>query len=404
MHFSLRGSRVLFDEPVPFTIEAAVPGTHIEVFVEFSVAGEVLRSSAIFVADERGSIDPARVAPLEGSYTGVDGRGLYWSADPEAAWPTRPSIDDVPVRVVGRIDGAVVATVEFLRALVGDRVEIVDVNDGPTLRFFRPSGRGPFPGVVVVGGSEGGRASADVVAAALASRGVASLAVAYFGLEGLPTFHHEVPIENVHRAIHWLCAHTDVRPGGVGVYGSSRGGELALLLGATSPDVSRVVANAPSGVVWSGTDSSGPTLGSAWSLEGRPVPWLQRRPDSEANRAASAADEVELRAVFEDELRRGDRHDLDRGNDRRGARERTDPDVLRRVRCDVAVDGVGRSRCRPCPRRWRAPPCRAHCVRSRGARLRARSRHRAAHLGQAPGDRQANVARRNEASKCSRVS
>jgi dienelactone hydrolase len=59
-------------------------------------------------------------------------------------------------------------------------------------------------------------------------------------------------------------------------------------------------------------DSSGPTVGSAWSLEGRPIPWLQRRPDSAANGAASAADEVQLRAVFEDELRRADRHRLDR--------------------------------------------------------------------------------------------
>ena len=207
-----------------FTVEAAVPGTHVVVSVEFSVAGEVLRSSAVFVAAARGGIDPASVAPLEGSYSGVDGRGLYWSADPEAAWPSRPSIDDVPVRAVARVDGVVVDTVQLVRAMVGDGVEIVDVNDSRTPRFFKPSG--PDPSRVSWWSADpkvGGRAP---MCSLLRWRHTAwhrSQAVAYFGMDGLPAFHREVPIQDVHRAIGWLGAHVDVRPGGVGVFGSLRG-------------------------------------------------------------------------------------------------------------------------------------------------------------------------------------
>lgn len=311
MEFLLRSRRVLFDEPVPFTIEAVAAGTPVEVAVECTVAGAVLRSSAIFVSDERGAIDPALVAPVAGAYSGIDGRGLYWSADPTEDWPGRASIDDVPVRAVARIDDRIVGSVEYVRAFIGAGVEAALVNVGQTERLFTPNGTGPFPGVVVLGGSDAGRAGADVFAAAFASRGVAALAVGYFGMKGLPAFHQAVPLENLHRAINWLQGHPVVRPGGVGVFGTSRGGEFALLLGATSSQVNRVVANVGSGIVWSGMDSTGPTWGSAWSLDGHPVPCVQRRPDSELNRAAYAAAEVELRLLFEHDLAHADPRDVD---------------------------------------------------------------------------------------------
>ena len=57
--------------------------------------------------------------------------------------------------------------------------------------------------------------------------------------------------------------------GGVGVIGGSRGGELALLLGALFRQVSSVVAIAPSHAMWGGYSRS-----PAWTLNGKGLPYM----------------------------------------------------------------------------------------------------------------------------------
>ena len=142
------------------------------------------------------------------------------------------------------------------------------------------------------------------MAASLSQHGIAALAVAYFGLPGLPAFHQAVSIDRIHGVIDEFARHPRVARGGVGVFGTSRGGELALLLASTCSTVSRVVANVPSGIVWSGNDASGTTPGSAWSLHGQPVRSLMRSNDSEASRRAWAADVIELAPVFAEAIDR----------------------------------------------------------------------------------------------------
>lgn len=57
--------------------------------------------------------------------------------------------------------------------------------------------------------------------------------------------------------------------------GTSRGGELALLLGATYPAVRAVVAYVPSHVVWRGGAPGVPPPVPAWTLGGEPVPLMR---------------------------------------------------------------------------------------------------------------------------------
>ena len=86
----------------------------------------------------------------------------------------------------------------------------------------------------------------------LTSHGFVTLAFAYFGIPPLPPGLAEIPLEYFGTAIHWLQRQEGVSPQSLAVMGPSRGGELALLLGATFPEIRAVVAHLPSGTLWMG--------------------------------------------------------------------------------------------------------------------------------------------------------
>ena len=163
-----------------------------------------------------------------------------------------------------------------VRRYVDDGLFLEDVVDGTivgTLALPDPArfGPGPYPAVLCFGGSEGGAGSGVFRAMYLASLGVAAFGVAYFGEDGVPDELSEVPLEILEADLAFLAAHPDIDAARIGVMGGSRGGELALLLGAHFPVVKAVVAQAPSGLVW-GSVLSGAV--SAWTLDGEPVPFV----------------------------------------------------------------------------------------------------------------------------------
>jgi dienelactone hydrolase len=127
---------------------------------------------------------------------------------------------------------------------------------------------------MVVGGSEGGIRGAEWLAFQFAEKGFATLAVAYFGMESLPEKLADIPLEYFDRAISWLGRQSFVQPGRIAVLGASRGAELALLVAAHNHAVDRVVAYAPSHVVW-GPVSAGeaPTV-SSWTRGGQSLAFV----------------------------------------------------------------------------------------------------------------------------------
>ncbi len=132
--------------------------------------------------------------------------------------------------------------------------------------------------MIVFGGWAGGIREGG--AEALASEGFAALALAYLGMDPLPRDLVEIPLEYFAEAIAWLKAQPAVNADRIAVMGNSKGGELALLLGATYPeDVKAVVGYVPSAVVWQGMPSDqwsySPYPRSSWSLGGEPLPFVR---------------------------------------------------------------------------------------------------------------------------------
>jgi dienelactone hydrolase len=127
---------------------------------------------------------------------------------------------------------------------------------------------------LVLGGSEGGQP--DLVAALLASHGYTALALTYFGAAGLPDQLRRVPIDYFMTALGWLADQAESRGGRVAIYGNSKGGEAALLVGSLSDRVAGVAAMVPSGVVITAAGGAEPSW--QWRAGGLPTPLPGCRP------------------------------------------------------------------------------------------------------------------------------
>ncbi|WP_258240433.1 acyl-CoA thioester hydrolase/BAAT C-terminal domain-containing protein [Pseudidiomarina homiensis] len=138
-----------------------------------------------------------------------------------------------------------------------------------------PKATEPTSTVIVLGGSDGGYQSAAATAQELAEQGIASLAVAYFGIDGVPATLNEIPLEYFSNALKFIDQHPQLsrnQCGQIGVVGSSRGAELALLLGAHNSNFAPIAALSPSSHVWGGAGNTS----AAWTFNGEPISYVPR--------------------------------------------------------------------------------------------------------------------------------
>ncbi len=119
-------------------------------------------------------------------------------------------------------------------------------DDGIVANYFPGTGTGKRPGILFLGGSEGGLSSGVTrMAKDLQSRGYSVLHVSYFGAPGQPPILSLIPLETFDRALAWLKAQPDVDPARIAVVGGSKGAEAALIVAARHPELRAVVAGMP---------------------------------------------------------------------------------------------------------------------------------------------------------------
>ncbi len=239
-------------------------------------------SYASFRTDATGAVDVSSQPALSGTYQGTDQMGLLWSmAGQLDDRKGLPSFMKTPLTttVTAEVGGKVVASATLERTHLAPGVRVIPVREqGLVGTLFRPHSDGPRPAIIVLGGSEGGLWESP--AALLASHGYVALALGYFGIEGLPQDLVHIPLEYFETAIGWLQAQEGVASDGSAVMGASRGGELALLLGATFPQIKAVIGVVPGGVVYAGIRPKLTELlrdPPAWTCRGAPVPYLPIR-------------------------------------------------------------------------------------------------------------------------------
>ncbi|RJY10212.1 dienelactone hydrolase [Aurantiacibacter aquimixticola] len=144
-----------------------------------------------------------------------------------------------------------------------------------------PGGEGPHPVIIVLGGSEGGDSSARTFAERFGDHGYAVLGLPYYSprpegsdghIPGLPRAFAKIPVDYLEQANAWLATRHDIRSDAVGLYGVSKGAEMALLAGTLIDGFAAIAAIVPSDVVWEGWGAGETT--SSFSWRGKALPFV----------------------------------------------------------------------------------------------------------------------------------
>lgn len=202
---------------------------------------------------------PRPPTPLWSSLTGPDGAVFVVAA---------PSPLDVRISTQQEGDTRVLQT--HVRPTASE----VTVEEVETSAFRGVSvlGRHEGPGIVLLGGAEGGTGGALPHALALADLGWSCLVVAYYGVDGTPTTLSRVPLEPVVAGVDWLTDHPAVGNAKIALWGVSKGAEAALVARSLSERVAAVVSVSGSPVIFEGLDHR--TRESSWTWQGEALPFV----------------------------------------------------------------------------------------------------------------------------------
>lgn len=140
----------------------------------------------------------------------------------------------------------------------------------PDSKYFPSSGESKKVAIMFLGGSEGGLPNYYNMES-FTSKGYPCFMVGYFGTKNTPDQLEMIPLEYLDDAISEFQSKPEVRGKKIVVYGASKGGELALLLGSKYKEIEGIIARVPSSVVFQGI--GGRRL-SSWSYNGEPVPFV----------------------------------------------------------------------------------------------------------------------------------
>jgi dienelactone hydrolase len=270
---------VLVDEVAVIRASGLLANERVSIQAELTDgAGVEWKSEAEFIADAQGVVDTSKQAPVKGSYDEISAMGLVWSMKPGGKGvkdyrpPHDPDPQDIQFHLVRNGNAAAAAQLE--QRFMADGVTATKVEGAVRGVLFLPAAPGPHPGVLVVGGSEGGLPSFK--AAWLASHGYAAFALAYFRYEDLPRDLAGIPLEYFGAALAWMIQRPEILSDQIAVMGTSRGGELALQLGSMYPQIKAVVAYVPANVRYPACCGS-TAVPYAWTWRSQPLAYLSPR-------------------------------------------------------------------------------------------------------------------------------
>ncbi|XP_077139228.1 acyl-coenzyme A amino acid N-acyltransferase 1-like isoform X4 [Ranitomeya variabilis] len=210
----------LMDEPVKIQAWGLPPDQVVTLAAWLkNEKGQIFHSRAFYKTDMEGKVDLEKTPATGGDFHGVCPMGLFWALKPKIPFKKLNKRDVVGSPFLVHIElysslelnvsehfPAATKVIERWYAAPG--VQRILIREGRIRgELFLPPGEGPFLGIIDMFGGVGGlqvfRSSL------LASRGFASLALAYFAYDDLPKLLDELDLTYFEEAVQFLCNHPE---------------------------------------------------------------------------------------------------------------------------------------------------------------------------------------------------
>lgn len=242
--------------------------------------GEEYSSYGVFISNEKCEVDLDLVKPIEGTYEANDSMGLIYSLK-----KSRTEGKSIAENI--SIDKPMIITILFessdekeemklKRMFKTEDVIIKNICEEEFSGQLLYKDKVNDKTILMLGGSDGNMSSIALIAAPLASKGFNVLMVPYFASEGLPDRLEEVPLEYFEKIFEWIKNNKIVSSKEIFLHGTSKGGELALLLASRYKEIKKVVAFEPHAYCFQALDGmmSGNNV-SSWLYKGESIPFIE---------------------------------------------------------------------------------------------------------------------------------
>uniref|UniRef100_A0A8C5EWU3 Acyl-coenzyme A thioesterase 1-like n=1 Tax=Gouania willdenowi TaxID=441366 RepID=A0A8C5EWU3_GOUWI len=236
--------RALIDDQISITARFLPPSSPVTVCTRMhSEDGDLWEAFAHYNTDTSGTVNLTSDPSAGGSYLGCEPMGLFWGLQPapggrEGLRLRKRNVQTPYVVRISLLEGHVspcmrdiseLAAVTTERWYMAPGVRRSDIRqNGVVGSLFLPPGPGPYPALLDLWGMGGGLV--EYRSALLASRGYASLSVAYIGHKDLPPPQNRLNVgdEYFKAAFKLLQDHCEVDADRIGIFGLSFGVFLSL--------------------------------------------------------------------------------------------------------------------------------------------------------------------------------
>ncbi|XP_038552440.1 acyl-coenzyme A thioesterase 1-like isoform X1 [Micropterus salmoides] len=238
--------RALIDEQISIKARFLPPCCPVTVCAQMhSEDGDLWEAFAHYNTNADGTVNLTSDQSVGGSYLGREPMGLFWGLQPapgsrEGLRLRKKNVETPYTVLLSLLEGHVspserqsteLAAIFTERCYMAPGVRRIEIRqDGVVGTLFLPPGPGPFPAMMDLWGMGGGLP--EYRSSLFASRGYASLALAYIGHKELPGPQNTLNVGDSYfqAAFHLLQGHQQVCADRVGIIGLSFGGYLTLRL------------------------------------------------------------------------------------------------------------------------------------------------------------------------------
>lgn len=295
-HFKISQEYSSMDSIIDIKIENVPPLTEIKIRV--TTLGEyycinaplsidnttIWESENIYYSNKSGKINLNTDFSVKGEYLGACNMGCISFLNIKEKRKAQPKLDinQIPLnkfnslKLEAYIDNQLIDHCTIKRFYLEKKSSYENVDLGECQgRYFNPGEKKKIPGIIIVSGSEGGIEKAQSIAQLLSNYGYATLAIGYFKLTGASTNLSKIPVEIIGKAITYLKSKKEIDANRIGIYGRSKGAELALIAGNIYKELNCIVLNSPTNIILEGLKGRMPAKESSWTYKDSEIPYFK---------------------------------------------------------------------------------------------------------------------------------